>query len=157
MSTFDDARKLIHLLREGRDYFAFAHDEVVDREVAEVFARALRARRELLEDLVTTRLLFQTSPAHATPSLNADTGYEGLRHQFDPHHPRMQAEALYERERQLIGLIEDLFEADSSPKLQFALKRHYAQFVELARTLDAWRGPVGTLPTGSVTDSLGLA
>lgn len=142
MSAFDDAQLLIRMLREGRDYYAFAHEEVRDPEVAGVFALAVRSRRDLLEDLVATRLLFQTSPAHAVRSLAPNLGYEELRHQFDPHLPQSQAVALFERERRLVGLMHDLFEseteADHSPRLRAAIKKHYANFVEVEDYMERW-------------------
>lgn len=140
MTSFDEAQLLIRLLREGRDYYAFACEETRDPEVSEVFALAVRARRELLEDLVSTRLLFQTSPAHATRSLDHDLGYEGLRRQFDPLNPQAHAVALHERERRVVHLMQDLFdsEIDSSPKLQAALKAHYPLFVEVEDCLARW-------------------
>lgn len=140
VNAFDEAQLLIRLLREGRDYYMFARDEVRDPEIAEVFAMAVRARRELLEDLVSTRLLFQTSPAHAVRTLAPNLGYEELRHQFDPLHPRTQAAALYERERRVIDLMHDLFEneTESSPKLHAAIKAHYALFIEVEDCLGRW-------------------
>lgn len=140
MTSFDEAQLLIRLLREGREYYAFAHDEARDPETAEVFALALKARRDLLDDLVATRLLFQTSPAHPTRVLAADLGYEELRHQFDPLHPQTHAAALHERERRIVNLMDDLVDTDneSSPKLHAALKAHYAQFVDVEECLGRW-------------------
>ena len=137
MSTLDESRLLVRMLREGRDYFIFARDEVRDPEIARVFARAVRARRELLEDLVATRLLYQTSPGFTDPTLDSSRGYTALREQFDPQHPDAHAEALYEREQRLIHLMEDVYEGDASPKLKNALKVHYQQFVAISRTLGA--------------------
>jgi hypothetical protein len=140
MNAFDEVQLLIRLLREGRDYYAFARDEVRDPEVAGVFALAVRARRELLEDLVATRLLFQTSPAHATRSLAPNLGYEELRHQFDPLHPQSHATALFEREQRVIHLMHDLYESefDSSPRLHAAIKAHYSRFIEVEDCLERW-------------------
>ncbi|TDR38946.1 hypothetical protein DFR29_11889 [Tahibacter aquaticus] len=142
MSAFDDAQLLIRMLREGREYYAFACDEIRDPEIASVFALAVRSRRDLLDDLVATRLLFQTSPAHAVRSLAPNLGYEELRHQFDPRHPQVQAVALHERERRVIGLMHDLFEneaeGDHSPRLRAAIKKHYAHFVEVEDCLGRW-------------------
>jgi hypothetical protein len=142
MSAFDDAQLLIRLLREGREYYVFARDEVRDPEIASVFALAVRARHDLLEDLVATRLLFQTSPAHAVRTLDPNLGYEELRHQFDPAHPQTQAPALHERERRVINLMHDLFESEteSSPKLHAAIKAHYGQFAEVEDCLARWTG-----------------
>ena len=137
MSTLDEARQLVRLLRESRDYYVFARDEVRDPEVARVFARAVRARRELLEDLVATRLLFHTSPGFNDAPLDARIGYAALRQQFDPQHPDMHAEALYEREQRLIHLMEDVYDGEASEKLRDALKVHYAQFVAVSRGLVA--------------------
>lgn len=137
MSTLDESRLLVRLLRESRDYFVFARDEVRDLETARVFARAVRARRELLEDLVSTRLLFQTSPGLTDPPLDSARGYAALREQFDPRHPDAHAEALHERERRLIHLMEDVYDGDASPKLKHALKAHYQQFVATERALGA--------------------
>lgn len=137
MSTFEESRLLVRLLRESRDYYVFARDEVRDPEIAGIFARAVRARRELLEDFVATRLLFQTSPGLEGPPLDPNKGYDALRHQFDPRHPDTHAEALHEREQRLIRLMEDIYEGDSSPKLRAALKAHYQQFVAVARSLSA--------------------
>lgn len=134
MSTFDDSRLLVRLLRESRDYFVFARDEVRDPEIAAIFAKAVRARRELLEDLVATRLLFQTSAGFKDPLLDSGRGYDALRHQFDPRHPDAHAEALYEREQRLVHLMEDVYEEDDSPALRDALKKHYQQFVAVARS-----------------------
>lgn len=138
MTASDEAHLLIRLLREGRDYYAFARDETRDPGTAEVFALAAKSRHDLLEELVTTRLLFQTSPAHPTRTLAVDLGYEELRHQFDPLHPRAHAAALHERERRVLHLMQDLFDEESSPKLQAALKSHYAQFIEVDRCLARW-------------------
>lgn len=140
MNAFDEAQLLIRLLREGRDYYAFAHEEVRDPDAAETFDLALRARRDLLEDLVATRLLFQTSPAHATRELPHDLGYEGLRRQFDALHPQTHAVALHERERRVVQLMESLLEAemDSSPKLHAALRAHRAQFTQIEERLARW-------------------
>lgn len=135
MSTLDESRLLVRLLRESRDYYIFARDEVRDPEVARMYARAVRARRELLEDLVATRLLYQTSPGFNDPILDSTKGYAALREQFDPQHPDAHAEALYEREQRLIHLMEDVYEGDASPKLKTALKTHYQQFVAFAHTL----------------------
>lgn len=138
MTSFDEAQLLIRLLREGRDYYAFAREETRDPETTEVFAAAVKARLDLLEDLVATRLLFQTSPAHPTRTLAADLGYEELRHQFDPLLPQAHAAALQERERRVVNLIEDLFDDEHSPRLQAALKAHYSQFVEVENCLGRW-------------------
>jgi hypothetical protein len=138
MTSSDEAHLLIRLLREGRDYYAFARDETRDPETTEVFALAVKARHDLLEDLVATRLLFQTSPAHPTRILSVDLGYEELRHQFDPLHPQAHAAALHERERRVLHLMQDLFDDETSPKLQAALKAHYAQFVEVDNCLARW-------------------
>jgi hypothetical protein len=137
MSTLDESRLLVRLLRESRDYFVFARDEVRDPEIARVFARAVRSRRELLEDLVATRLLFHTSPGLTDQRLDSRIGYAALRDQFDPIHPDAHAEALYEREQRLIHLMEDVYEGDSSPKLKNALKAHYQQFVAVSLALTA--------------------
>ncbi|WP_313919856.1 hypothetical protein [Tahibacter sp.] len=140
MTSFDEVQLLIQLLREGRDYYAFARNETRDPETAEVFSLAAKARLDLLEDLVSTRLLFQTSPAHATRSLAPDLGYEDLRHQFDPLHPRAHAAALHVRERRVVHLMQDLVGSDveASPKLHAALKIHYAAFVEMDDCLARW-------------------
>lgn len=140
MTAFDEAQLLIRLLRESREYYAFARNEVRDPETAEVFALATKARLGLLEDLVSTRLLFQTSPAHATRTLAPDLGYEGLRHQFDPQHPQAHAAALHERERRIVDLMKDLVDSDveASPKLHAALKAHYPAFVEVEDCLARW-------------------
>ncbi|HSX62003.1 MAG TPA: hypothetical protein VLF18_17585 [Tahibacter sp.] len=141
MTSFDEAQLLIRLLREGREYYAFARDETRDPEITEVFALAVKARTDLLDDLVATRLLFQTSPAHPTRVLSADLGYEELRHQFDPLHPLAHAAALHERERRVVHLMDDLFEADSSEKLHAAMSAHYAQFTEVEDCLARWSQP----------------
>jgi hypothetical protein len=138
MTSFDEAHLLIRLLREGRDYYAFAREETRDPETTEVFAAAVKARLDLLEDLVATRLLFQTSPAHPTRTLGVNLGYEELRHQFDPLLPQAHAAALHERERRVVDLIEDLADDEHSPKLQAALKAHHAQFVEVENCLARW-------------------
>lgn len=140
MTSFDEAQLLIRLLREGREYYAFARNETRDPDTADVFSLAAKARLDLLEDLVSTRLLFQTSPAHATRTLAPDLGYEGLRHQFDPLHPRAHAAALHERERRVVHLMQDLVDSDveASPKLHAALKSHYAAFVEVEDCLARW-------------------
>ena len=141
MTTFDEAQLLIRLLREGRDYYAFASDETRDTETASVFALALKARHDLLEDLVATRLLFQSSPAHAVRTLSADLGYEELRHQFDALLPQAQAAALHARERRVVDLMQDLFDAEPaahSPRLQSVLKTHYARFVEVEDCFARW-------------------
>jgi len=140
MTSFDEAQLLIRLLREGRDYYAFARNETRDPETAEVFSIAAKVRLDLLEDLVSTRLLFQTSPAHATRTLAPDLGYEDLRHQFDPLHPQAHATALHERERRVVHLMEDLVDSDveASPKLHAALKAHYAAFVDVEDCLGRW-------------------
>ncbi|MBL8300034.1 MAG: hypothetical protein JNN30_16970 [Rhodanobacteraceae bacterium] len=138
MTSFDEVHLLIRLLREGRDYYVFARDEVRDPEAVELFARALKARHDLLEGLVATRLLFQTSPVHPTRTLSADLGYEELRHQFDPLHPKTHAAALHERERRVLHLMEDLLESAGSPKLHAALRAHHAQFEEMCNLLLRW-------------------
>jgi hypothetical protein len=140
MTTFDEAQLLIRLLREGRDYYAFAREEARDPETAEVFALAVKARGDLLDELVSTRLLYKTSLAHPARTLSPDLGYEGLRHQFDAQHPQAHAAALHERERRVVHLIEDLVESDetASPKLHATLKAHYRAFVEVEDCLGRW-------------------
>ncbi|MBN8741004.1 MAG: hypothetical protein BGP24_20420 [Lysobacterales bacterium 69-70] len=141
MTTFDEAQLLIRLLREGRDYYAFAVDETRDTETAAVFALALKGRHDLLEDLVATRLLFQTSPAHAVRTLPPDLGYEELRHQFDALLPQAQAAALLARERRVVDLMQDLFDAEPaahSPRLQSVLRTHYAHFVDVEDCFARW-------------------
>lgn len=129
---------LVALLREGRDYYLFAAQEVQDAEVAEAFRYAAACRTQLLEGLVAARVLQRTSPEHALPPVADDIGYARLRGQFDPRHPETQGLALFERERHLLRLVEAVFRSDSSLPARRALKDaypHLAKMVEILRRL----------------------
>ena len=135
MTAHVKARRLVQLLREGRDYFTFAREETHDVEVSRVFARAELARRELLDALVQSQLIQQASSSVPSAALSSNIGYAHLQSQFDPFHPQTHAEALYERELILLQLIREVFHSDESEPLRLALKAHYSTFSNCADSL----------------------
>ncbi|MEO8671709.1 MAG: hypothetical protein ABI411_10380 [Tahibacter sp.] len=135
MSNHQEARLLVHLLREGRDYYTFARDEVHDAEISRLFARAEMARRGLLDALVNSRLLYQASATLPVEALGTNTGYAHLQAQFDPYHSELQAPALLDREQRVLALIRHVFEVDDCEQLRTVLKAHYSSFAACAASL----------------------
>jgi hypothetical protein len=133
----DGVRLVVRLLRESRDYFAFARDESQDPEMARVFGRAARSRNDLLEDLIAMCVVPANASPIAAPLPDEDHGYAKLRTQFDPQHPEVHAEALFHRECYLVRLMEEVFRTDSSHALRRVLKANYRKFLNCAQSMHA--------------------
>ena len=124
---------LVTMLREGRDYYAFAADEVRDGETADAFRFAAKCKSELLDGLVAAHAVQRRTLDVVTPPAAPDEGYERLRKQFDPLHPELQGPALYERERRVSKLIESVFRTENSLPIRRALKSGYPLEGQLVR------------------------
>jgi hypothetical protein len=124
---------LVTMLREGRDYYAFAAEEVRDAETADAFRFAAKCKSEMLDGLVAAHVIQRRSLEHVVGPAAADEGYERLRKQMDPMHPELQGPALYERERRVVKLIESVFRTENALPIRRALKNGYPQAGQLAR------------------------
>lgn len=133
----DGLQWLVSLLRDGRDYYAFAECETDEPETREAFRVAAQARSILLDELVRAGAIERQPPGSPSPELDADHGYAPLRRQFDPQLPALQALALHRREAHVLRLMESVFRANSSLPLRSALKRGYPELKRCAETM--WR------------------
>jgi hypothetical protein len=133
----DGVRQVVRLLRESRDYFAFARDESQDPEMARVFGRAARSRNDLLEDLIASCVVPANASQVAAPLPDVEHGYAKLRSQFDPQHPEVHAEALFHRECHLVRLMEEVFRTEASQTVRSVLKANYRKFLNCAQSMHA--------------------
>jgi hypothetical protein len=126
---------LVTLLREGREYYVFAAEEVHDPEVADAFALAAKSKTGLLDGLVAAGIIKQPSAEHAEAPAADEDGYSALRAQFDPHHAEVQGFALYQRERRLLYLVQSVFRTENSLAVRRALKDGYPMVAQVARIM----------------------
>ena len=124
---------LVTLLREGRDYYEFAAAEARDPEIRDAFALAAKYKTELLEGLVQARVIGSTNAEPGTPAAAADEGYARLSKQFDPQHAEVHGQALYERERRLMYLVQSVFRTENSLAVRRALKAAYPHMTQVYR------------------------